>query len=108
QARQTHRRIDELRADFGTGKRAAVESCIAWVLAASRYPSTFPTFEQSPIFLPKPRQLLLEYRFPLVDDIVPKESSWRYVKSKDQLEATKRPLADRRERYRRALSHIAL
>jgi restriction system protein len=106
--REQHTRIEELKADFHTGKRAAVEECVNRVLAASRYPSGFPAPTAKAIYLAKPRQLLLEYQFPLIDEVVPTEGTWRYNKTKDRLEPTTRPAGDRRERYRSLLAAITV
>jgi restriction system protein len=106
--RQQHTRIEELKADFHTGKRAAVEQCIDWVLAASCYPAGFPAPKATAIYLPKPRQLLLEYQFPLIDQVIPTDGVWRYNKTKDRLEVTARPASERRERYKALLAAITV
>ena len=41
-AQAQHRRIDELEADFRTGRRVAVEQCLTTALQASQYPAGFP------------------------------------------------------------------
>jgi restriction system protein len=106
--REQHTRIEELRVDFHTGKRAAVEECVNRILAASRYPSGFPTATAKAIYLAKPRQLLLEYQFPLIDQVIPTEGAWRYNKTKDRLEVTTRPATERRERYKLLLAAITV
>jgi restriction system protein len=107
-AREQHIRIEELKADFHTGKRAAVEECINRVLTASRHPSGFPAPTAKAIYLAKPRQLLLEYQFPLIDQVIPTEGTWRYNKTKDRLEVTTRPASERRERYKSLLAAITV
>jgi hypothetical protein len=107
-AREQHIRIEELKADFHTGKRAAVEECINRVLTASRHPSGFPAPTAKAIYLAKPRQLLFEYQFPLIDQVIPTEGTWRYNKTKDRLEVTTRPASERRERYKSLLAAITV
>ncbi|HEY5990777.1 MAG TPA: restriction endonuclease [Streptosporangiaceae bacterium] len=106
--REQHIRIDELKADFHTGKRAAVEDSISWVLAASQHPSGFPAAKAAAIYLAKPRQLLLEYQFPLIDQVIPTQGTWRYNKTRDRLEVTTRSATDRRERYKSLLAQLAV
>ena len=42
-AEEQYRRVDELEADFRSGKRAAVEQCLTTALQGSQYPDGFPT-----------------------------------------------------------------
>jgi len=101
-------RIDELKADFSTGKRAAVQECVERVLAASQYPSGFPAPKAAVVYLSKPRQLLLECQFPLIDQVIPTQGTWRYNKTRDQLEVANRSAADRRERYKSVLAQLTV
>jgi hypothetical protein len=63
--REQHVRIDELKADFHTGKRATVEHCIQWILSASRYPSGFPQIQAIAIYPPNRASSCLSTNSPL-------------------------------------------
>jgi len=84
-AHEQHRRIDELEVDFRTGRRAAVEQCLTTALQASQYPAGFP-HACTLIYRRREQELLVEYEFPRVGDIIPTEASYRYVKTRGLIE----------------------
>jgi hypothetical protein len=76
---EQHQRVMELEKDFQTGQRAAVEECLTTALLSSIYPTGFPN-AFTLIYRRRERELLVEYEFPRVRDIIPAETSYRYVK----------------------------
>ncbi len=102
-----HRRVDELEADFRAGRRAAVEQCLTTALRSSRYPDAFP-HKFALIYRSRDQELLVEYEFPRARDIIPDEASFRYVKSKEIIEAKPRTAADKQKLYKSVLAQITL
>ena len=106
-AQVQHRRVDELEADFRTGRRAAVEQCLTTALQASQYPSGFP-HAFTLIYRAREQELLVEYEFPRARDIVPEQASYRYVKSKELIEAKARTVTDSQRLYKSVLAQVTL
>jgi restriction system protein len=106
-AHEQHRRVDELEADFRTGRRGAVEQCLTTALQGSQYPAGFP-HAFTLIYRSREQELLVEYEFPRVRDIVPEQSGYRYVKTKGLVEAKTRTAADTQRLYKLVLSQITL
>src|SRR6266511_2669425 len=100
-------RVDELEADFRAGRRAAVEQCLTTALRSSRYPDAFP-HKFALIYRSRDQELLVEYEFPRARDIIPDEASFRYVKSKEIIEAKPRTAADKQKLYKSVLAQITL
>jgi hypothetical protein len=84
-AHEQHHRVDELQADFRTGRRAAVQQCLTEALQESHYPAGFP-HAFTLIYRSREQELLVEYEFPRVRDIIPTEGSYRYVKTRGLIE----------------------
>jgi restriction system protein len=106
-AQEQHRRVDELEADFRSGKRAAVEQCLTTALQGSQYPTGFP-HAFTMIYRSREQELLVEYEFPRVRDIIPEQSGHRYVKTKERIEAKARTAADTQRLYKLILAQITL
>jgi restriction system protein len=106
-AQEQHRRIDELEADFHTGKRAAIEQCLATALQASCYPSGFP-HEFTLIYRSREHELLIGYEFPLARDIILEQASYRYVKTKGVIESKARTATDTQKLYKSMLAQLTL
>ncbi len=106
-ADEQHHRIDELEADFRTGKRAAIEQCLATALQASIYPSGF-LHEFTLIYRSREHELLIEYEFPLARDIIPEQASYRYVKTKGLIESKARTATDTQKLYKSVLAQLTL
>lgn len=107
QAREHNLRMDEVAADARTGKQYAVEDYVRHALQSSRYPSGFPArFELR--YLPSRNELLLEYELPVAREIIPAETSWRYVKTRDSIEPKMRATADSTKIYKSILAQATL
>jgi restriction system protein len=105
--KRQHKQIDALRSDFCAGKRRAVEECISRMLETSNYPEGFPR-GFTPVYLPQTKRLLLQCEFPPFDAVIPKEGVYKYVRTRDRIEATKRAATDRRDRYKSLLAQITV
>jgi restriction system protein len=105
--KEQHARIDELDADYRTGKRAAVEHALGATLAGSSYPSDFP-HNATLIYRTREKELLVEYEFPLADDVIPAEASYRYIRSKASFEVKKRIPTEKSRLYKSILAQVTL
>jgi restriction system protein len=106
-AQEQHQRIDELAAEFRAGRRAAVEQCLTTALQASQYPVGFP-HAFTLIYRTRERELLVEYEFPVVRDIIPTEASYRYVKTRSLIEPKARTATDTQRLYKSVLAQVTL
>src|SRR6266508_4368825 len=87
--------------------RAKKEQCLTTALRSSRYPDAFP-HKFALIYRSRDQELLVEYEFPRARDIIPDEASFRYVKSKEIIEAKPRTAADKQKLYKSVLAQITL
>jgi restriction system protein len=106
-AQEQHRRVDELEAGFRTGRRAAIEQCLTTALQASQYPAGFP-HAFTLIYRSRERELLVEYEFPRVRDIIPTDASFRYVKTRGFIESKARTATDTQRLYKAVLAQVTL
>jgi hypothetical protein len=67
------------------GRRAAGEQCLTTALQASQYPAGFP-HAFTLIYRRREQELLVEYEFPRVGDIIPTDASYRYVQARSFIE----------------------
>jgi restriction system protein len=104
---EQHQRVMELEKDFQTGQRAAVEECLTTALLSSIYPTGFPN-AFTLIYRRRERELLVEYEFPRVRDIIPAETSYRYVKIRNVIEPKARSAADTQRLYKSVLAQTTL
>jgi len=104
---ESNRRIDELSSDARNGKQYAVEDCVLTTLNAGRYPSGW-NLKYTARFLPSRSTLLLECEWPLADAIIPSVTSWRYNKTKQDLQSSPRTAASKSIVYKAALARAAL
>jgi restriction system protein len=104
---EQHRRVMELEKDFQTGQRAAVEECLTTALQSSLYPPEFPNAFKL-IYRRREREMLVEYEFPRVRDIIPVEAGYRYVKIRNVIEPKVRSAADTQRLYKSVLAQTTL
>lgn len=101
-----HAEVDAFEASYRGGDPHAIANYCSLVLAASKYPDGFPQAHKV-AYVPESRQLVVELDLPGFD-IVPETSEQRYVKSKDEITAKARPLAQRKALYTRVVAQVAL
>jgi restriction system protein len=105
---ERNRRVDELAADARKGKQYAVEDYVRVALSTGVYPAGV-TQEFNLRFLPSRTSLLLETEFPLAADIIPVEASWRYNKTRRELQVrAKRTDAATARLYKATLAQLTL
>ncbi|MBA3552143.1 MAG: hypothetical protein H0W27_04645 [Actinobacteria bacterium] len=104
-ARQ-HREVDEIHAGFEADDPSAVVWYFSEVLRASSYPEGFPQqFKMA--FVPESKQLVIEYALPPYE-LIPEVASRRYVKAKDEIFSTSRPMTQRKALYASLVSQVSL
>ena len=84
--------IDEFAARFEVSEPAAIVEYFSLVLDASRYPEGF-TKNHRIAFVPESKQLVVEYELPSIEEAVPTDKQYRYVKARDAIEHSERPVS---------------
>jgi restriction system protein len=101
------REVDAFHARFDAGEPEAIVEYFSLVLDASSYPEAFPKRHRV-AFVPESKQLVVEYELPTVDDGVPTEKQYRYVRVRDAIEHTTRPAAQVKVLYSSVVAQIAI
>ncbi len=102
-------RIAEIRArqsEFAAGVPEAVEWFVSLVLDTSRYPRGFPCTYQV-AYRPENRDVVVEFELP-PKQVVPEVRGYRYIKTRDEIEALPRPQNEIRQCYKRLIACVAL
>ncbi|GHO82138.1 restriction endonuclease [Dictyobacter formicarum] len=101
-----HAEIDKFQYDFDARIPSAVVNYFTMVLAASNYPDNFPQHAKV-AYVPESAQLVVEYDFPNFE-VIPEVGTFKYVKSKDEIAKTTRPLIQRKSLYNSIIAQITL
>jgi len=101
-----HAEIDAFQRDFATGAPPAIVEYFSMVLNASSYPENFPQHAKL-AYIPESKQLVVEYDLPSLE-IVLGVGSYKYVKAKDEVTETVRPLAQRKALYSSVIAQVTL
>ena len=101
-----HAEIDKFQQDLLAGVPQAIVDYFTMVLASSFYPDNFPQHSKQ-AYVPESKQLVVEYDLPAFG-IVPEISSYKYVKSKDSITETARPLTQRKAIYSSVIAQVTL
>jgi restriction system protein len=98
--------IDRFRTHFIAGEEAAVRRYFSLVLQRDELPDGFPRNHEV-AFTKESKQLVVERKLPLVD-IVPSELTFRYVRARDEITTTARPVAKIRSLYESVVAQMTL
>jgi restriction system protein len=101
-----HRRIDQFREEFEAGKPETVCAYFDLVLQRSSYPEGFPKTTRL-AFVPESKQLVVEYELPPFE-IVPAVASYKYIKAKNSVSDSPRPLTQRKQLYASAVAQVTI
>ena len=96
--------VDVFAAKYRDGAADAIHEYCQMVLDANDGPEGFSC---RVAFAPESKQLLVECEFPGLD-VVPEESSFKYVKSKDEIVATARSAVQKRSLYGATIAQLTL
>jgi restriction system protein len=101
-----HAEVEAFKAAFEAGESQAVVQYFALVLERSHYPEGFPqAFRLA--YIPESRQLVIQYQFPGYG-VIPAVSEYKYVKTGDKITQKARPVQERQERYKQAVSAVTV
>ncbi len=98
--------VDRFKQDFAAGSPPAIVEYFTMVLASSSYPENFPQHAKL-AYVPESMQLVVEYDLPSLE-VVPEVSSYKYVKTKDEVTKSVRPLAQRKALYSSVIAQVTL
>lgn len=98
--------IDRFRSEVEQGEPQAIVSYFELVLDASVYPEGFPQRLRI-AYVPESKQLVIEYELPPIE-VVPEVKAYKYVKARDEINASSRPLPQIRTVYAELLSQVTL
>lgn len=98
--------IEAFQKDFAAGVPSAIVNYCTMVLDASAYPEDFPQHAKV-AYVPESKQLVVEYDFPIFASI-PAVGSYKYIKAKDSITETMRPMAQRKSLYASVIAQTTL
>ena len=101
-----HAEVDAFQREFFAGSPSAIVEYFTMVLASSSYPDGFPQHAKL-AYVPESKQLVVEYDLPTLD-IIPAVGSYKYVKAKDEVTETARPLTQRKTLYSSVIAQVTL
>ena len=101
-----HAEIETFQQELSAGTPSAVMNYFTMALSASDYPEGFPQHAKI-AYVPESKQLVVEYDLPPFE-IVPEVGLYKYVKTKDEITETQRPLAQRKSLYSSIVAQVAL
>jgi restriction system protein len=101
-----HREVDAFKSRFDASEPDAVTEYFSLVLSASHYPDGFPQ-QYRIAFVPESKQLVVEYELPSAS-VVPVVRQYKYVKARDAIEESARPVTQVRTLYAQVVAQTTL
>lgn len=101
-----HEQVDHFEAALARGDPSTVVDYFGLVLEASRYPDDFPRNHRL-AFVPESKQVVLEFDLPPYE-VVPDVREYKYVKARDDITATARPVSQRKALYSSVVAQASL
>lgn len=98
--------IDQFQQDCRAGDPEAVAEFCTLVLDSSAYPEGFP-HQTRTIYRPDPKEAVIEWELP-PQSVIPLDRDYRYVASRDTIDALPRAEKEVKERYRSIIAQVAL
>ena len=98
--------IDKFESDYMQGEPRAVTRYYALVFDHDLLPAGFPANTRT-AYLSESKQLVVERELPTID-VIPVEASYRYVKTKNVIETSPRPVGQRNALYAGVVAQLAL
>lgn len=107
EARQEHEAsIDAFAAGVRAGEQGPTEEFFKLVLDASPFPEGFLHLTRV-VYLPHARDLVIEFELPH-QEVIPVDREYRYLQTKDRLDAVARPIKEVKQRYADLIAQVAL
>jgi len=101
-----HAEIDAFQRELSAGSPSAVVDYFTLILASSTYQDNFPRHAKI-AYVPESKQLVIEYDLPSFD-VIPEVGLYKYVKARDEIAETARPLAQRKALYSSVVAQMTL
>jgi restriction system protein len=98
--------IDQFQRDCWAGDPEAVAEFCTLVLDSSVYPEGFP-HQTRAVYRPGPKEAVIEWELP-PQSVTPVDRGYKYVATRDAVEALPRAEKEIKERYRTILAQVAL
>jgi restriction system protein len=98
--------IDQFQRDCRAGDPEAVAEFCTLVLDSSAYPEGFP-HQTRTVYRPDPKEAVIEWELP-PQSVIPLDRGFRYVASRDAIDALPRAEKEIKERYRTMIAQVAL
>jgi restriction system protein len=98
--------IDEFQRDCRAGDPEAVAQFCTLVLDSSVYPERFP-HQTRALYRPDPKEAVIEWELP-PQSVIPLDRDFRYVASRDSIDALPRAEKEIKARYGAVISQVAL
>ena len=98
--------IDQFQRDCRAGDPEAVAEFCTLVLDSSAYPQGFP-HQTRAVYRPDPREAVIEWELP-PQSVIPLDRDYRYVATRDAIDALPRAEKEIKERYRTVIAQVAL
>jgi restriction system protein len=98
--------IDQFQRDCRAGDPEAVAQFCTLVLDSSEYPEGFP-HQTRTVYRPDPKEAVIEWELP-PQSVIPLERDYRYVATRDAIDALPRAEKEIKERYRTVIAQLAL
>ena len=98
--------IDQFQRDCRAGDPEAVAEFCTLVLDSSVYPEGFP-HQTRAVYRPDPREAVIEWELP-AQSVIPLDRDYRYVATRDAIDALPRAEKEIKERYRTVIAQVAL
>ena len=98
--------IDQFQRDCRAGDPEAVAEFCTLVLDSSVYPEGFP-HQTRTVYRPDPKEAVIEWELP-PQSVIPLDRDYRYVASRDAIDALPRAEKEIKERYRTIIAQVAL
>ena len=98
--------IDQFQRDCRAGDPEAVAEFCTLVMDSSLYPEGFPHHTRA-VYRPDPKEAVIEWELP-PQSVIPLDRDYRYVATRDAIDALPRAEKEIKERYRTVIAQVAL
>lgn len=99
--------VEIFRTAYRTGSLEAVAAVSQFTLERSQLPDGFHN-EHRHAYVSEDRQIVVEYRLPTIDDIIPDAERYRYTKSRDSIDKVGRSAKSRQSLYTEVVAQTVL
>lgn len=102
-----NRSVEAFRQALLNGEPEVIRTYCQIVLERSEYPQGFP-HEMRVAFVSESRQIVIDYRLPTINEIIPKVEKYKYIKASDEIIDNKKPERARQSLYTNVVAQTVL